>query len=85
MEARPMEALSVMSGYVASTLVLLTFVAKDMRLLRTTAIISNVAFIIYGAIAWLPPVLLLHVILLPLNIARLSEVAGAHRIREAVY
>ena len=30
-----MENLSEISGYVASTLVLLTFVAKDMRLLRT--------------------------------------------------
>ena len=32
-----MENLSEISGYVASTLVLLTFVAKDMRLLRTIA------------------------------------------------
>jgi hypothetical protein len=32
--------LSDVSGYVPSTLVLLTFVAKDMRLLRTIAITS---------------------------------------------
>jgi hypothetical protein len=32
-----MENQSEVSGYVASTLVLLTFVAKDMRLLRTVA------------------------------------------------
>jgi hypothetical protein len=78
-----MESLSEISGYIASLLVLLTFVAKDMRLLRTTAIFSNVAFIIHGTIAWLPPVLLLHSILLPLNIARLSELAGAHTITDA--
>src|SRR5262249_30527718 len=68
---RPMENLSDLSGYVASSLVLLTFVAKDMRLLRTVAIFSNLAFTTYGTIAWLPPVLFLHLILLPLNIVRL--------------
>ena len=68
-----MEDLSGISGCVASTLVLLTFIAKDMRLLRATAIFSNVAFIAYGAIVRLPPVLLLHLVLLPLNIVRLSE------------
>ena len=33
-----MENLSGISGYVASTLVLFTFVAKDIRLLRTVAV-----------------------------------------------
>jgi hypothetical protein len=69
-----MEPLSEMSGFIASILVLLTFVTKDMRL-RTTAIFSKSALIIFGA--WLPPVLV-HLILLALNIARLSELAGAH-------
>ena len=72
-----MENLSEISGYVASTLVLLTFVAKDMRLLRTVAILSNLAFITYGTIAWLPPVLFLHMVLLPLNAVRLAEVVRA--------
>jgi hypothetical protein len=72
-----MENLSGISGYVASTLVLLTFVAKDMRLLRTIAIFSNLAFITYGTIEWLPPVLFLHMVLLPLNIARLAEIVRA--------
>jgi hypothetical protein len=35
----------------------LTFVAKDMRVLRILAIFSNLAFIAYGTIEWLPPVL----------------------------
>jgi hypothetical protein len=39
---QPMERLSGISGYFASTLVLFTFFSKDMRLLRTTAIFSNV-------------------------------------------
>jgi hypothetical protein len=74
-----MENLSGISGYGASTLVLFTFVAKDMRLLRTIAIFSNLAFITYGMIAWLPPVLFLHIVLLPLNIVRLAEIIRASR------
>src|SRR5215475_5714826 len=77
--SRPMENLSEISGYVASTLVLLTFVAKDMRVLRTVAIFSNLAFIAYGTIAWLPPVLILHMVLLPLNMARLAEIVRGGR------
>ena len=75
-----MENLTVISGYVASALVLLTFVAKDMRLLRTAAIFSNLAFITYGTLEWLPPVLFLHVVLLPLNMARLSELLREHKL-----
>jgi hypothetical protein len=74
-----MENLSGISGYVASTLVLFTFVARDMRLLRTIAIFSNLAFITYGTIEWLPPVLFLHIVLLPLNIVRLAEIVRAPR------
>jgi hypothetical protein len=74
-----MENLSEISGYTASMLVLFTFVAKDIRLLRTIAIFSNIAFITYGAIEWLPPVLFLHLVLLPLNIVRLREAVRASR------
>ena len=75
-----MESPSEISGYVASVLVLLTFNAKDMRLLRTAAIFSNLAFITYGTLQWLPPVLVLHVVLLPLNMVRLSEVLRSDKI-----
>jgi CRP/FNR family transcriptional regulator, cyclic AMP receptor protein len=74
-----MENLSGISGYVASALVLLTFVAKDIRVLRTVAIFSNLAFITYGTIEWLPPVLFLHMVLLPLNIVRLAEIVRDSR------
>jgi hypothetical protein len=37
------------------------------------AIASNLAFIGYGAVAHLTPILLLHVVLLPLNVWRLRE------------
>ena len=80
-----MENLSEVSGYVASTLVVCTFVAKDMRLLRTIAIFSNLAFIVYGTTEWLPPVLFLHLVLLPLNIVRLAEVVKPTRSASDLY
>jgi hypothetical protein len=75
--AVPWKNLSEVSGYVASALVVFTFVAKDMRLLRTIAIFSNLAFITYGTIEWLPPVLFLHLLLLSLNIVRIREAVNA--------
>jgi CRP/FNR family transcriptional regulator, cyclic AMP receptor protein len=58
---------------IASALVLLTFMTKDMRLLRIVAILSNVAFIAYGALGGLAPILVLHLLVLPLNVVRLKE------------
>jgi uncharacterized protein YjiS (DUF1127 family) len=60
-------------GYVASGLVLLTFTAKNMLTLRILAIFSNFAFICYGIIDSIRPVLCLHAILLPLNLTRLVQ------------
>jgi hypothetical protein len=59
------------AGYIASALVLTTFATNDLRRLRMIAILSNIAFITYGVLAWLPPVLVLHLLLLPLNVALL--------------
>jgi hypothetical protein len=56
--------ISEANGFIASTLVLATFTMKDMRMLRIVAIFSNVAFITYAALDWLPPVLILHLMLL---------------------
>jgi len=60
-------------GSLASAMVLLTFMAKDMRLLRIIGIFSNIAFIAYGFLAWLPPVFCLHLLLLPINVLRLRS------------
>lgn len=60
-------------GYIASGLVLLTFTAKSMRALRILAIFRNLAFIIYGFVEAIIPVLCLHAILLPLNVTRLVQ------------
>ena len=71
-------------GFVASALVLVTFALRDMRALRITAILSNVAFIIYGAANWLVPILALHLLLLPINVCRLREASrtsGAAAVR----
>jgi CRP/FNR family transcriptional regulator, cyclic AMP receptor protein len=58
-------------GYLASALVLATFCMRDMVALRCLAIASNLAFIAYGALADLGPVLVLHLLLLPVNVQRL--------------
>ena len=61
-------------GLVASALVLAAFGMKDMVNLRIAAICSNIAFITYALLLDLPPILILHVILLPLNGWRLMGV-----------
>ena len=60
-------------GFVASALVLATFAMKDMRRLRVMAVLSNLAFMLYGAMSGLLPVRILHLLLLPLNLRRLVE------------
>jgi hypothetical protein len=60
-------------GWAASALVLATFCMQGMVALRLTALASNVAFIAYGASAGIDPVLMLHVVLLPLNAWRLAQ------------
>jgi hypothetical protein len=60
-------------GWAASALVLATFCMQGMVALRITALASNVAFIAYGASAGIDPVLMLHVVLLPLNAWRLAQ------------
>ena len=61
-------------GYVASLLVLTTFYMKTMIPLRWCAIASNIAFIAYGFLDAIYPVLVLHLLLLPLNVKRLVEI-----------
>ena len=60
-------------GFLASALVLAAFGMKDMVNLRIVAICSNIAFIAYALVLDLPPILLLHVMLLPLNGWRLAQ------------
>jgi hypothetical protein len=66
-------------GYLAATLVLATFWMRSMSSLRYVAIASNLAFITYGYIGDLMPVLLLHILLLPVNVLRLAELGPVQR------
>jgi CRP-like cAMP-binding protein len=62
-----------MAGYLAAAFVFLTFYMKTMIPLRMIGICSNCMFILYGSLDSLYPVLVLHLILLPLNGLRLRE------------
>lgn len=62
-----------MIGYVAAALVFATFSMKTMVPLRIVGICSNVFFIAYGYLNPAYPLLVLHCLLLPLNILRLSQ------------
>ena len=75
-----MSDLSVIDGvgFGAAGLVLATFCMGSMNALRWVAIASNVAFIAYGYLGDLAPVLLLHALLLPVNIYRLTQLRGTH-------
>ena len=57
-------------GFAASLAVLLTFLMPNMFLLRLVAIVSNVLFVLYGSMNHIYPVLILHLILLPINLSR---------------
>jgi len=61
------------AGWVAAGLTLLTFVSRDMRRLRLSALAANAGFIAYGLLAGLHPVLLLHLLLAPINAYRFFE------------
>ncbi len=72
------------AGYVASGLVFCTFYMKTMIPLRAVAMASNVAFLAYGLLGGLYPVVALHAALLPLNAARLLQMRRLiRRVREA--
>jgi hypothetical protein len=62
-----------LTGYLASALVFTTFYMKTMIPLRGVAIASNVAFISYGYLGGMTPILILHAALLSLNLWRLYQ------------
>ncbi len=73
------------SGYTASVLVFLTFYMKTMVPLQIIGICSNCAFITYGYLDSLYPVLILHLILLPLNGVRLYQILQlTRRVEQAI-
>jgi hypothetical protein len=66
-------------GFAAAAAVLVGFCMNSIRHLRMAALASNVLFVVYGVFAHIYPVVILHVILLPINLQKL------HRIRSRIY
>jgi hypothetical protein len=60
-------------GYAAAGLVLVAFCMRSMSALRWVALASNLAFIAYGFLGHIAPVLVLHIVLLPVNGFRLMQ------------
>lgn len=58
-------------GYVASSLVFTTFYMKGMIPLRSVALCSNFAFLLYALALHLAPIAILHGALIPVNTLRL--------------
>jgi hypothetical protein len=61
-------------GYLAAFAVLGSFCMSTIVSLRILAIVSNVLFGIYGLLAHLYPVFLLHSVLLPINLFKLAQI-----------
>src|SRR5579863_2067079 len=66
-------------GYLAAACVFVTFYMKTMVPLRIAGIVSNFLFIGYGYAVDAYPVLILHLVLLPLNIVRLRQMLALIR------
>jgi uncharacterized delta-60 repeat protein len=67
-------------GWSAAALMVCTFACRDAQAMRPLAVATNLAFIGYGAMASLAPVLALHALLLPINLWRWAECLGARTI-----
>ena len=70
-------------GFLAAAATVWAFYSRDIRCLRAAAIVANMMFIVYGALLMLFPVLALHLILLPLNIARLASASTLRNVNAA--
>jgi hypothetical protein len=66
-------------GFAASGATLCAFAQKHMIPMRISATAANIFFIAYGALGSFYPVLLLHLVLLPLKAGRLIESAQGPR------
>jgi CRP/FNR family transcriptional regulator, cyclic AMP receptor protein len=71
-------------GYLGALMTLATFSMKTMLHLRMVGIVANLAFITYGVLDHVYPVLLLHMTLLPLNVWRLWQLLQMTRQMKAI-
>ena len=72
-------SLAVIAGWAASALMLCTFLCEEALMLRAVAVSANLAFIVYGALAGLAPVLVLHLVLIAVNLRRLALISAKVR------
>ena len=71
-------------GWAAALMTLTAYSMKTMLLLRVAAVSANLLFIAYGSLSGVLPMLVLHIILLPLNSFRLFQILQtARRVRAA--
>jgi hypothetical protein len=70
-------------GFIASAAVLASFCMTTIVPLRTFALASNVLFICYGILGHIYPVLLLHLILLPINLVKLQRIQAKRNFADA--
>jgi hypothetical protein len=61
-------------GFLAALSVLASFCMTRIATLRSFSLLSNVLFILYGLLAHIYPVFLLHVVLLPVNLVKLYRI-----------
>lgn len=64
-------------GFAAALAVLAGFCMNSMRPLRRLALASNVLFVLYGLLAHIYPVFLLHLVLMPINLVKLQKANAA--------
>ena len=67
-------------GFVAAAMTLATFAQRTMLPMRRTALLATLFFILYGWLGPFYPVLILHLILLPVNAVRLRETRRVRRL-----
>jgi hypothetical protein len=60
-------------GFAAAAAVLAGFCMNSIRNLRMAALASNVLFVLYGFLAHIYPVVILHLILVPINLQKLHR------------
>lgn len=70
-------------GFCASVAVLTSFCMTGIASLRMAALASNILFSLYGLLAHVYPVLLLHMLLLPVNLVKLWQLRSQGRVSGA--
>ena len=66
-------------GFSAALAVLASFCMTTIVAIRSLALMSNILFMLYGWCAHIYPVLLLHLILLPVNLFKLRRIKPSVR------